>query len=53
LVLRFSHPVFVADTGVLTIQKVKAFGTHYKVKLQHIGNDQFQLVEAEEISGAK
>ncbi len=48
-----NHSVFVADTGVLTIQKVKALGTHYKVKLQLIGNDQFQLVEAEEISGAK
>jgi hypothetical protein len=35
--------------GILTIQRVKALGTFYKVKLQHIGNNQFQLMEAEEI----
>lgn len=43
------NSVFVADTGILTIQRVKALGTFYKVKLQHIGNNQFQLMEAEEI----
>lgn len=45
-----NHSVFFADTGILTIQKVKALGTYYKVKLQQIGNDQFQLIEAEETS---
>lgn len=47
------NSVFVADTGILNIQRVKALGTFYKVKLQHIGNNQFQLIEAEEISGTE
>lgn len=46
-----NNAVFVADTGILTIQEVKALGTYYKVKLQQVGNDQFQLIEAEEIPG--
>lgn len=43
------NTVFIAETGVLTIQRVKAFGTVYKVKMQHTGNYQFQLIEAEEV----
>lgn len=43
------NAVFVADNGILTIHEVKALGTFYRVKLQYIGNDQFQLIEAEEI----
>lgn len=43
------HAAFVAETGLLTIQRVKAFGTYYRVKLQHTENKQFQLIEANEI----
>jgi len=43
------NSVFIADSGVLTIQRVKALGTHYQVKFQHIGDGKFQLVEANEI----
>ncbi len=45
-----NNAVFVADTGILTIQEVKALGTYYKVKLQQDGNGQFQLIQAEEVS---
>nr|MCH9638165.1 hypothetical protein [Betaproteobacteria bacterium] len=45
-----NNAVFVADTGILTIQEVKALGTYYKVKLQQVGNGQFQLIQAEEVS---
>ena len=48
-----SNAVFVAETGVLTIQRVEALGTVYKVKMQSIGNNQFQLVEAEEVTDAQ
>jgi hypothetical protein len=48
-----NNAVFVADTGILTIQEVKALGTFYKVKFQHIGDGKFQLIEAEEISEMK
>ena len=48
-----NNSVFVADTGILTIQEVKALGTFYKVKLQHLGNFQFQLIEANEIPKAQ
>lgn len=41
--------VFVAETGVLTIQRVKALGTFYKVKMRSIGNNQFELIEAGEV----
>lgn len=41
---------FVAESGLLTIQRVKAFGTYYKVKLRYTENNQFQLIEAEEIT---
>jgi len=44
-----NNAVFVAETGVLTIQRVEALGSVYKVKIQSIGNNQFQLVEAEEV----
>lgn len=43
------NSVFVAETGLLTIHHVNAFGTVYKVKMQYTGNNQFELVEAEEI----
>jgi hypothetical protein len=43
------NAAFVAETGLLTIQRVKAFGTYYRVKLQHTENNQFQLIEANEI----
>ena len=48
-----NNAVFVAETGVLTIQRVEALGTVYKVKMQSIGNNQFQLVEAEEVTDAQ
>jgi hypothetical protein len=44
-----NSPVFVAETGLLTIQRVNALGSVYKVKMQYIGNNQFQLIEADEI----
>ena len=44
-----NNAVFVAETGVLTIQRVEALDAVYKVKMQSIGNNQFQLVEAEEV----
>ena len=43
------NSIFVAETGILNIQRVKALGTYYKVKMQHIGNNQFQLIDAQEI----
>lgn len=43
------HSIFVAETGLLTLQRVKALGSYYQAKLQHIGNNQFQLIEAKEI----
>ncbi|MGG7054453.1 hypothetical protein [Nitrosomonas sp. ANs5] len=39
----------LADNGILNIQRVKAFGKYYKAKLNFIGNNQFQLIAAEEI----
>lgn len=47
------NSVFVAETGILDIQQVKALGTYYKVKLRHIGDNKFELIEAEEITGIK
>lgn len=44
-----NNSIFVAETGILTIQEVKALGTFFKVKMQHIGNNQFQLIDAQEI----
>jgi hypothetical protein len=44
-----NSPVFVAETGLLTIHRVNALGSVYKVKMQYIGNNQFQLIEADEI----
>ncbi|SFD86065.1 hypothetical protein [Nitrosomonas sp. Nm166] len=44
------NSVFVADTGILTIQRVKALETYYQAKLQHIGDGKFQLIEANEIT---
>ncbi|MDR4651089.1 MAG: hypothetical protein MRJ52_01625 [Nitrosomonas sp.] len=44
------NAAFVAETGTLTIQRVRAFGAYYKVKLQYTENNQFQLIEAEEIT---
>ncbi|GJL75690.1 MAG TPA: hypothetical protein PKM20_00475 [Nitrosomonas sp.] len=46
------NSVFVDETGALTIQRVKASGTVYKVKMQYIGNSQFQLTEVEEVIDA-
>lgn len=43
------NAAFVAEAGLLMIQRVKAFGTYYRVKLQYTENNQFQLIEAEEI----
>lgn len=43
------NAAFVAESGLLSIQRVKAFGTYYRVKLQYTENNQFQLIEAEEI----
>lgn len=39
----------LANNGILNIQRVKAFGKFYKAKLNFIGNNQFQLIAAEEI----
>lgn len=47
------NAVFASESGILTIQSVKALGTHYQVKLQLIGGDKFQLIEAKEISSTK
>jgi len=47
------NSVFVAETGTLDIQQVKALGTYYKVKLRHIGDNKFELIEAEEITEIK
>ena len=47
------NSVFVAETGTLDIQQVKALGTYYKVKLRHIGDNKFELIEANEITGIK
>ena len=44
------NAAFVAETGTLTIQRVRAFGAYYKVKLQYNENNQFQLIGAEEIT---
>jgi len=46
------NSAFIAETGLLTIQRVKAFGTYYRVKLQYTENNQFQLIEAEEVIDA-
>lgn len=43
------NTVFVAETGALTIKRVQVSGTAYKVKMQYIGNNQFQLIEADEV----
>jgi hypothetical protein len=43
-----NNAAFVAETGLLTIQRVKAFGAYYRVKLQYTENNQFQLIEVEE-----
>jgi len=47
------NSVFVAETGTLDIQQVKALGTYYKVKLRHLGDNKFELIEAEEITEIK
>ncbi len=47
-----NNSVFVAETGALMIQRVKALGTVYKVKMQYIGNNQFELIKADEIIDA-
>ncbi|WMJ09874.1 hypothetical protein [Nitrosomonas sp. sh817] len=47
------NAVFSDGNGVLTIQSVKALGTRYQVKLQHLGGDKFQLIEAKQISAAE
>ncbi len=47
------NSVFYENTGILNIQRVKALGTNYKVKLRHIGDNKFELIEATEISGIK
>lgn len=47
------NAVFADGNGVLTIQSVKALGTYYQVKLQHLGDDKFQLIEAKEISATE
>ena len=47
------NSVFVADTGILTIQRVKALGTYYQAKLQHIGDGKFQLIEVHEITATQ
>jgi hypothetical protein len=39
----------LADNGILNLRRVKAFGKFYKAKLNFIGNNQFQLIAAEEI----
>jgi hypothetical protein len=43
------NAVLAENTGIVSIQRVKAFGTYFKVKLLHIGDYQFRLVDAEEI----
>lgn len=47
------NSVFAENTGILNMQRVKALGAYYKVKLKHIGDNKFELIEAEEISGIK
>lgn len=47
------NSVFAENTGILNMQRVKALGTYYKVKFKHIGDNKFELIEAEEISGIK
>lgn len=47
------NAVFVSETGILTIQRVKALGTNYQVKLRHIGDSNFQLIEVNEVIGGK
>jgi hypothetical protein len=48
-----NNAVYAAETGVLTIQRVDALGAVYKVKMQSIGNNQFQLIEAKEVTDAQ
>lgn len=43
------NAVYIDETGILTIQRVKALGTYYRVKMKALGNGQFELTEAEEI----
>lgn len=47
------NSVFAENTGILNMQRVKALGTYYKVKLRHLGDNKFELIEAEEISEIK
>lgn len=43
------NAVFIDETGILTIQRVKAFGRIFKVKMRVLSNGQFELTEAEEV----
>lgn len=47
------NSVFVAETGILNIQRVKALGSYYQAKLKYLGDNKFELVEVKEIPGTK
>lgn len=44
------NAVYASASGILAIERVKALGTHYRVKLQQVGDNLFQLIEASEIA---
>ncbi len=43
------NSIFVAETGTLNIQRVKALGSYYQAKLKHLGDNKFELVDVKEI----
>lgn len=47
------NSVFVAETGMLTIQRVKALGSYYQAKLRHLGDNKFELIDVKEIPETK
>lgn len=47
------NSVFSENTGILTIRRVKAFGRYFKAKLIFVGDNKFQLIEAEELPETK
>jgi hypothetical protein len=47
------NSVFVAETGMLTIQRVKALGSYYQAKLKHLGDNKFEPVDVQEIPATK
>ena len=47
------NSVFVAETGMLTIQRVKALGSYYQAKLRHLGDNKVGLIDVKEIPETK